>query len=176
MNASATPVASAWLSSGRGVVIENEEEEHKMTLNDIDTVIFCTGYSLNMDMLDPSLRFDVKGPFFTDYDELHKQKEDWKMTKNHLTKDFGDVPIGKIQSYCTIHSEIYRGHLISNTNMMFIADRLDTPLLDLDVQAWLLIAHITGDITLPSEKEMKRFNLQALAGIDGRIAGSLQTS
>eukprot|EP00986_Skeletonema_menzelii_P012983 scaffold7348_cov144-Skeletonema_menzelii.AAC.5 len=147
---------------GRGIVIENEEEEHKMTLNDIDTVIFCTGYSMNTEMLDPSLRFDVEGPFFADYDELHKQKKDWKMTKNHLSKNLGDVPIGKIHDYNYIHPEIYRGHLISNPNMMFMLGRLETPLLDLDVQAWLLVAHITGDITLPSEKEMKRFNLQAL--------------
>ena len=147
---------------GLGIVIENEYEEDKMTLDDIDTVIFCTGYRVNMEMLDPSLRFDVKGPFFTDYDEFSRQKKDWKMTKNLLSKDLGDVPIGKIHDYHSVHPDIYRGHLISNPNMMFMKNRLEAPLLDLDVQAWLLVAHITGDITIPSENEMKRFNLQTL--------------
>jgi len=147
---------------GRGIVIENEEEEDQVTLNDIDTVIFCTGYIMNMDMLDPSLRLKDKGPFFSDYEELHKQKMGWKMTKNHLSKDLGEVPIGNIVFYNTICPDLYRGHLLSNPNMMFMMGRLDAPLLDLDVQAWLLLAHLTDDITLPSEKDMKRFNLQAL--------------
>mmetsp|Transcript_12627 Transcript_12627/g.19053 ORF Transcript_12627/g.19053 Transcript_12627/m.19053 type:complete len:611 (-) Transcript_12627:155-1987(-) len=147
---------------GRGIVIENEEEEDQITLNEIDTVIFCTGYSMNMDMLDPSLRLKDKGPFFSDYEEFHKQKMGWKMTKNHLSKDLGDVPIGKIVDYNMICPDLYRGHLLSNPNMMFMMGRLDAPLLDLDVQAWLLLAHLTDDITLPSEKDMKRFNLQAL--------------
>jgi hypothetical protein len=150
---------------GWGVVIENEEEEDELTLNDIDTIIYCTGYVSNTAMLNPSLSgpVEVEGPFFSDYEELGKHKMDWKMTSNHLSKDLGDVPIGAITDYYMTMPNLYRGHLISNTNMMFFrGERLDSPLLDLDVQAWLLLAHITGDLALPSVKEMKRFNLQAL--------------
>lgn len=146
---------------GRGIVIENEEEDDEVTLNNIDTIIYCTGYSANTDMLDPSLLGKVKS--FLDYEDFHKYKMDWKMKKNHLSKDLGDVPIGNLESFFITDPNLYRGHLISNTNMMYLkGERLDAPLLDLDVQAWLLLAHITDDLVLPSVKEMKQFNLQAL--------------
>ncbi len=147
---------------GRGIVIENEEEEDKMTLNDIDTIIYCTGYKSNKDMLDPSLLGAVDGPYFSDYEDFHKLKMDWKMKKNRLSKDLGDVPIGELNEFGLTDPNCYRGHLISNTNMMYFTSMLDAPLLDLDIQAWLLLAHITGDLALPSVKEMKQFNLQAL--------------
>jgi hypothetical protein len=54
---------------------------------------------------------------------------------------------------------MYRGQLLSNPNMMFFLERLDTPLIDLDVTAWLFLAQITGDLPLPEVKEMKQFNL-----------------
>ena len=145
---------------GRGIVIKNEEEDDEMTLNNIDTIIYCTGYSANTNMLDPSLG---KVESFLDYEDFHKHKMDWKMKKNHLSKDLGDVPIGNIESFKLTDPNLYRGHLISNTNMMYFqGERLDSPLLDLDVQAWLLLAHITDELALPSVKEMKQFNLQAL--------------
>ena len=51
---------------------------------------------------------------------------------------------------------------MSNPNMMFFVDRLENPLADIEVQAWLLLAQITGDIPLPSPTEMKQFNLDTL--------------
>jgi trimethylamine monooxygenase len=76
---------------GSGVVLSNGKEE--VTLEDIETVIFCTGYLPNMDMLDESLRPHFEGPYiFTDYD----LPKDWKMSKNPLTREFGHIAIGKI--------------------------------------------------------------------------------
>lgn len=52
--------------------------------------------------------------------------------------------------------------LISNPNMMFLSERTDTPLLDLDVSAWLLLEHMAGGAPLKSPKEMRQFNLEML--------------
>jgi hypothetical protein len=34
----------------------------------------------------------MSGPYFTDYDI----PKDWKMPKNALSKEFGDIPIGRV--------------------------------------------------------------------------------
>lgn len=146
---------------GFGVVLSNCELEREVTLKTIDTVIYCTGYTQNMDMLDPSLRPNLKGPYFQDYDI----PKDWKMPKNSLTKEFGDIPIGKIApGYQGMSEEdVYRGRLMSNPNMMFLSeDESESPLQELDVGAWLTLAHITGDLPLPTQEEMKQFNLTVL--------------
>jgi hypothetical protein len=41
-------------------------------------------------------------------------------------------------------------------------DRTENPILDLDIMAWLLLSHIMGDISIPSQKQMKEFNLKVL--------------
>ena len=70
-------------------------------------------------------------------------------------------------------SDMYRGQLISNPNMMFFLERLDTPLVDLDVTAWLFLAQITGDLPLPEVAEMKEFNLNTfLDAMADPICGS----
>ena len=51
---------------------------------------------------------------------------------------------------------------MKNPNMMYFLERTETPLLDMDIQAWLLLVHITGDLPLPSEDEMRKFNLLTL--------------
>lgn len=66
---------------------------------------------------------------------------------------------------CHISSDIYRGQLMSNPNMMFFLERTDVPLFDLDVTAWLLLAHITGDMHPPLEKNMRQFNLETLLDV-----------
>ena len=50
---------------------------------------------------------------------------------------------------------------MSNPNMMYFFERLDTPLIDLEVQAWLLLAQIIGDISLPTQEEMKGYNIKS---------------
>ncbi|KAL7445949.1 hypothetical protein ACHAXH_009597, partial [Discostella pseudostelligera] len=143
---------------GSGVVLSNGKEE--VTLEDIETVIFCTGYLPNMDMLDESLRPHFEGPYiFTDYD----LPKDWKMSKNPLTREFGHIAIGKIlASIGIVRGDVYRGLLVSNPNMMFSFDMSENPILAVDITAWLLLAHIMGDIPIPSQQQMKEYNLKVL--------------
>ena len=143
-------------SDGFGVILSNGTSE--ITLEDIQTIIYCTGYSCNMDMLDPSLQPNMEPPFFSDY-EIPK---DWKMPKNPLSKEFGDIPLGKILYPPFVREDIYRGQLISNPNLHFLMERTETPLIDLDVAAWLALAQIIGDLPLPSISEMKQCNLDTL--------------
>jgi hypothetical protein len=44
-------------------------------------------------------------------------------------------------------------------NMMFVKERMDVPLFDLDVQTWLLLKHITSN-NLPSVEDMNKWNLE----------------
>ena len=146
---------------GFGVVLYNSEEEREVTLKKIDTVIYCTGYTQNMDMLDPALRPNMKGPFYSDYDI----PKDWKMPKNSLSKEFGDISIGRLMvGYQGMTEEdVYRGRLMSNPNMFFLSEEgSEKPLAELDVGAWMILAHITGDLPLPTKEEMKQFNLTEL--------------
>ena len=76
-----------------GYVVEDDEEV-SATVRDIDTVIFCTGYSVNFDMLDESLR---KGYPKWGLEYELKVPETWKMPDNVFTKDVGkDVKPGKV--------------------------------------------------------------------------------
>lgn len=56
--------------------------------------------------------------------------------------------------------DVYRGHLISNPNMMFFIDNAENPILEIDITAWLLLAHMMGDITLPSQHQMIEYNMK----------------
>jgi hypothetical protein len=150
-------------NDGFGIILTKSEydfdrdeyvrKKKKKTLNGIDTVIYCTGYDSNFGMLDASLRPDGKDALFSKDDLPH----DWKMSSNGLSNEFGDVPVGTIKECWLTQKNLYRGVLISNPNMMFVKERMDVPLIDLDVQTWLLLMHITRD-NLPSIDEMNRFN------------------
>ena len=63
----------------------------QITLEDVDTVIYCTGYVPNFDMLDGNLSPNLNQSSYYLEDEFPK---DWKMSNNYLSKDLGDVPIG----------------------------------------------------------------------------------
>lgn len=141
---------------GYGILLSDGKEN--MVLEDVRTVIYCTGYLHNFDMLHSSLRPQVAGPYFTEY----KVPSDWKMPPNALTAEFGDMPLGKIVGTPYVLPDIYRGRLMSNPNMMFLLERTESPLADLDLAAWLLLAQTSGDLHLPPLEEMKRFNLEVL--------------
>ena len=148
-------------NDGRGIVLSNGSTDK--ILEEVDTVIYGTGYLMNMDMLHPSLRPQLSGPYFTEY-EIDKQN--WKMPKNAVSKEFGEIPLGKIlQPPHYVRPDIYRSQLMSNPNMMFFIERTDVPIFDLDITAWLMLAHIMGDLLLPSVKEMQQFNLETLSDV-----------
>jgi len=149
-------------SDGFGVVLTSDKTKgtEEMILDDISTVIYCTGYLENMDMLHPTLQPANEEPYIADYDI----PKDWEMPHNALSEEFGDIPLGKMlySDSGYVRQGVYRGQLMSNPNMMFFFERFDVPLLDIDVTAWLLLAQITGDLLLPSFTEMKQFNLDSL--------------
>jgi thioredoxin reductase len=127
---------------------------------DIDTVILCTGYKINLDMIDPSLN---KGFPHSGYGPDYKFKvpSGWKMPPNEFDHLVGDVPLAKDIRYLPnyIHPEFYRGVLISNPNMMFIATYGSyVPLLACEAYAWLLACYASGEVELPSRDEMNAFN------------------
>jgi hypothetical protein len=128
------------------------------TLDEVDTIIYCTGYESNFGMLDQDLRPNGKDASFS--------KEDlppgWKMKYNGLSDEFGDISIGRIKDYWVTQKNLYRGVLISNPNMMFVKERMDVPLFDLDVQTWMLLKHITTK-NLPSVDEMNSWNREQFA-------------
>lgn len=128
-----------------------------MDLEDIEGVVFCTGYEQNYTMLEPCL----KQPF-TNYEQTSYQgfPSNWQMNPNALTKDTGNVkPCQWLDSKSAgIIPGMYDGLLMDNPNMMFLTESTEMPLFGIDVNAWVLLGYITGDIEIPSEEEMIRTN------------------
>jgi len=125
-------------------------------IRDIDTIIFCTGYLPNFDMLDDDLRQAVvKDPEF----KLQIPAE-WKMKPNTFTKHLGDVETGDVRWFNSLigYYGLYRGLSIRNPNMMFIVTSVNNPLFGIDVDAWLLLRFITGLNKTPSSEEMWKQN------------------
>jgi len=142
-------------------------------LEDISAVIYCTGYEMDTSMLDASLK-DV----FEEYDEDEFELKEylaysnfstnWAMSHNSLTDLLGDVePNDHINSQAVgVIPGIYYGMLISNPNMMYMSEGPSAlPLFSLDVQAWLLLAYITGDLDTPSKDEMFLYNTQIITNL-----------
>jgi len=133
-----------------------------LNLEGIGTVIYCTGYYMNLSMLHPSLKYPLVNE---DYREmLVEDLHDWTMSENSLTETFGNIK-PSFKSICcdelSIYRGLYRGILLSNPNMMFsVQGEVDLPLWELDVKAWLFLAHITGDFQLPTKQEVNRLNTQ----------------
>jgi thioredoxin reductase len=138
---------------------ERDGDEIESEIRNIDTVILCTGYDINLDMLDPSLRPGFpKGQICKD--EYLQVPDDFTMPPNALTKYVGEVPIGKVRYYaCYIHPSFHRGVLISNPKMMFISTYgAHVPLMACDAFAWLLASYATGVVPIPSPSEMRKRN------------------
>ena len=128
----------------------------KTKLVKVETIIYCTGYKSNFGMLESSLRPDGKDDASFSKDDL---PADWKMKHNSLSDEFGDITVGKISAPWSVQKNLYRGILISNPNMMFLKERMDVPLFDLDVQTWLLLKHITSN-HFPSVESMNKWNIE----------------
>ena len=137
---------------------EVDEENVETEVRDIDTVIFCTGYLPNLNMLDEELR----RPFTVDKEIKLKVPADWKMEKNKLSKILGEVEPGDVRWFNSIvcYPGLYRGLSISNPSMMFLTSQTDNPLFGVDVNAWLLMRFITGARDIPSAQEMMKQNEQ----------------
>jgi thioredoxin reductase len=137
---------------------ERDGDHIETKIRGIDTVIFCTGYYANLEMLDPSLRqngFPEKKGRVDKYINIPHQ---WKMPPNIMSAYTGDVKAGNEIRYHPLysHPNYYRGVLISNPNMMFITTYgSEVPLMACDAYAWLLAGYVSGYVHMPTMEEMR---------------------
>jgi thioredoxin reductase len=126
-------------------------------IRDIDTIIFCTGYHANLEMLDESLRQGFPESK-CNVDTFLRVPHEWKMPSNVLSEYVQDVPVHDTIRYYPelIHPNYCHGVLIDNPNMMFItAYGSETPLLACDAYAWLFAGYVTGYIPMPTSEMMR---------------------
>ena len=101
-------IATGVTDDGRGIVLSKVKYDYdqdkyvvddgrQITLDDIDTIIYCTGYAPNMDMLDENLKPNMDGSYSMDEVPI---KDSWKMSKNSLSKDIGDIPPSPLNHIC----------------------------------------------------------------------------
>ena len=128
---------------------------NKRRLKDISMVICCTGYSMNLSMLEHSLRAPI-----SDENWWSGMPKDWKMKDNAYSEICGDVPVpDEIDiTQCGFYTGIYHGMSIRNPNMMFILNVTSAPLFEIDIEAWLLHSYLTGVTPVPSVEEMNEQN------------------
>jgi len=135
------------------------EETPSVMLNDVQTVIFCTGYLPDQDCLAEDLQFpSLRSDVTEDFSEIWVAPDDFKMRDNPLTAVTGDIqPSEDIYISSNIIPGVYRRTLLmSNPRMMYLSDaHSECSLLELDISAWLCIAYITGITRIPSKAEMK---------------------
>jgi len=134
-----------------------DDEDPPVKVKDIDTVISCTGYNANLDMLDQTLRLDEDG--------LWKTPKGWEMENNAFTISVGNVsPSKSLMFGATVYPDLYKGLLISNPKMMYLMESDDSELnlMEVDIGAWLILGHLTNTIELPKEKDMIKSNEKQL--------------
>ena len=130
-----------------------DEEEESIIVENVDTVIFCTGYVPNTDFLSDDLRVHSEDVFSC----VWSAPTDFKMRENPLTPDLGEVPPSAVLSFSgNLVPGFYRSVLISNPRMMYIMDiNSEYPLLHLEAEAWLCLAVCTGDVKVPSKEAIE---------------------
>lgn len=127
-----------------------DEEEENIIIENVDTVIFCTGYVPNTDFLSEELQIHSEDLFSWCW----SAPADFKMKENSLTPDLGQVPPRTDLSFSgNLVPGFYRSVLISNPKMMYIMDiNSEYPLLHLEAEAWMCLAFCTGDLELPAKE------------------------
>jgi thioredoxin reductase len=139
---------------------EINKKGQEVRLEDIDTIILCTGYHQQLDMLEPKLK---------DWTQNEKTATfpvpaDWRMNENRFSPLVGEVAAPAEARYygTSVHNcELYRGLLIDNPRMMFLRhDQEDYPILNIDVMAWLFVQVCTGRRQIFSAAEMRQKNVE----------------
>lgn len=112
-------------------------------VEDIDIIIFCTGYHPNTDFLSDSIN-----PFASSAKDCPSWKvpKSWRMKPNVLSEDLGRVkPSKKLRGYA---EDKYNGEdktylctlLIDNTDMMILSEKItESPLMELDIYAHICV-------------------------------------
>ena len=123
-----------------------EDDYHD--IGDISIVVFCTGYEAKIDYLDSSLL----PCWVNDSCETYTiEDENWEMEPHLYTDVLGHVKPSDELALPNIHMDRV---LISNPNMFYIHEMAYYPLIEVDIAAWHCMAHITGDMEVPSQEEM----------------------
>ncbi|KAL3816355.1 hypothetical protein ACHAXA_000433 [Cyclostephanos tholiformis] len=149
-----------------------DNDGRAVILKDIRTVILCTGYDANLNMLDPRLRPECEMiPKYNMGDhhpsifvsDINWSK--WKMKNgdNAAHEYTGDVDGGRKRMIRKNynHPDMHRGILFKNPNMMYLCEHgSDIPLLSLDVHAWLLCSYLTRRVPMPTVDELRTANIQ----------------
>jgi cation diffusion facilitator CzcD-associated flavoprotein CzcO len=151
---------------------DSDDPSH-VCLSSIDIVIFCTGYQVDLSMIDESLRPTCgKLPaWFMGMDDSMNLLNDpefswstWEMDPTNIAQKYtGMVPAGqgRMVRFNYNHPDMHRGILFKNPNMMYLCEHgSDIPLLSLDIHAWLLCSYLSGRIPTPSVEELKAANRQ----------------
>ena len=130
-----------------------DEESKSVIVENVDTVIFCTGYVPNTDFLSEDLKIHSED-LFSLSSMFWSAPADFKMRENPLTPDLGDIPPSATLGFSgNLVPGIYRSVLISNPKMMYVMDiNSEYPLLHLEGEAWLCLAICTGDVKVPSKE------------------------
>jgi hypothetical protein len=131
-------------------------------------VIFCTGYKANLSMFDPSLRptNDTVPQWYMGDIPFQSEllNENWKMVDDNPAYPLtGHVPPCQGRMICANynHPDFHRGVFLPNPNMMYLSEHAtEAPLVSLDVHAWLFCSFLTGQVPMPSVKEMRTANEQ----------------
>ena len=129
----------------------------------IDTVILCTGYRKNLDMLDAGLREDGFPSYEYNVDDKLAVPNDWAMPLSNLGELIGHVPVPDNVEYPleAVHPRFYHGVQIANPNMMFISQYgSDLPLWRVEAVCALLAGFASGTIPVPSAEVMRRRNAE----------------
>lgn len=132
------------------IIYEISEEEETITIEKIDTVIFCTGYVPNTSFLSEDLQLHAEDLFSW----VWTAPADFQMRDNPLTPDMGDItPSSDLSFSGNLFPGVYRSVLRSNPKMMYIMDiNSEYPLLHLEAEAWTCLAFCTGDLELPADE------------------------
>jgi thioredoxin reductase len=162
---------------------EDEEDEKVQqdiatVLTNVDTVIFCTGYESNWDMMDRSaynIADDDEYEVYYNNAERLQLPPGWTMPHNVMTDELKKHGIGDDkQGNVTPSNDIGPGYYahpysynevvsIYNHNLFYFnGGDYDAPLMALDAQAFVMLAIITGAHEMPpgGASEMKRINHQ----------------
>ena len=132
---------------------ELDDDEDEIVLENIDSVIFCTGYVSNKGFLSPELRVETDRIMSYTW----SAPADFRMKENALTPDIGHVqPSAELSLSGNIIPGLYRTVLISNPKMMYLMDvNSELPVLQLEAFARLSLAYITKEAVLPNTEDME---------------------
>mmetsp|Transcript_5423 Transcript_5423/g.7846 ORF Transcript_5423/g.7846 Transcript_5423/m.7846 type:complete len:583 (+) Transcript_5423:136-1884(+) len=146
-----------------GETYEPVEDEEPLRLENIDTVMLCTGYKMQFGMLEPRLQQWSK----KDLTRKFKVPDDWMVEDNAMNRKvaskIGEIPKPKEALWFGSSKhfpDLYNGILIDNPKMMFLHHSHDDyPILNHDAMAYLFLQYTTGARSIPTKEEMRNRNL-----------------